>query len=85
MQVENVYQDAEGKWHVDYSFSHLMGLALRVYLGQILITLVIFVPLMILLVAIGVAFGKSLPEGESSYQESTKNESVCPVNKLKEI
>ena len=52
MQVEIIYQDAEGKWHIDYNSGHLMGLAIRVYWGQFLINifigLIIGLPLLIL-------------------------------------
>jgi hypothetical protein len=48
MEVENVYQDAQGKWHIDYGAAHLMGLAIRVYFGQFLISLIIAIPVIIL-------------------------------------
>ncbi|MEO1145178.1 MAG: hypothetical protein AAFY26_06240 [Cyanobacteria bacterium J06638_22] len=78
MQVENVYQDPEGKWHVDYSVSHLMGLAIRVYFGQFLISLILVIPIMIISVIAGIALGQSLAEEtETSGTADVQHETVC--------
>lgn len=69
MEVQNVYQDDQGKWHVDYGAGHLIGLAIRVYFGQLLIGLIIGIPVMILSVLIGIAVGKSLPEESNTSQK----------------
>ena len=80
MKVENVYQDAEGKWHIDYSFAHLMGLAIRVYLGQLCIGICVVLPILILAT---LASAKSLPNKKNIVPNSNHTvpqESVC--NKL---
>jgi uncharacterized membrane protein len=78
MEVQNVYQDAQGKWHIDYGAGHLMGLAIRVYFGQLLIGLIIAIPVIVLSVLIGVAVGKSLAEESNTSQKlNSHNESVC--------
>jgi len=52
MQVKNIYQDAKGKWHIDYKSEHLMGLAIRVDCGELLIGMsIIFIGLPLLLLA----------------------------------
>ena len=76
MKVENVYQDNEGNWHIDYGFTHLMGLAIRVYLGQICIGLIFLIPIVILSALVGFTFGKSLPEENTSFDD-LQTESVC--------
>ena len=82
MQVDNVYQDAEGKWHVDYGFSHLMGLAIRVYFGQFLISLILVIPIMIISVIAGIALGQSLPEEtDTSGSADIQHEAVCAESK----
>ena len=78
MQVEHIYQDSEGKWHVDYGVSHLMGLAIRVYFGQILISLILIIPIMILSVIAGIVLGQSLPEEtDTSGAADIQHEAVC--------
>jgi len=57
MKVENVYQDEQGDWHIDYGLDNLMGLAIRVYFGQLLISLVVVIPLMIISVLAGFTLG----------------------------
>ncbi|MDJ0534204.1 MAG: hypothetical protein QNJ70_17265 [Xenococcaceae cyanobacterium MO_207.B15] len=69
MEVENVYQDSEGKWHIDYSSANLMGLAIRVYFGQFLLFLFIGIPLMILSALLGFAYANSLPDETDSSQK----------------
>lgn len=76
MKVENVYQDNEGNWHIDYGFTHLMGLAIRVHLGQIFVGLTILIPLLILSALVGFTFGKSLPEENNSSFPNLQQESV---------
>lgn len=69
MKVENVYQDNEGNWHIDYGYTHLMGLAIRVFFGQLLIGFTFYLPFLILAALVGFTFGKSLPaENDSSFQ-----------------
>lgn len=78
MEVENVYQDNQGKWHIDYSPSNLMGLAIRVYVGQFVLGLICFIPLMILSVFAGFVLGKSLPEQENTSSSfNVQQESIC--------
>ena len=78
MEVQDVYQDSEEKWHIDYGFSHLMGLAIRVYFGQLFISLILFIPLLILGVLIGIAVGKSLPtENKTSQSLDAQHQSIC--------
>jgi hypothetical protein len=47
MEVKEVYQDESGKWHIEYSLANLIGLALRVYVGQFLLFIFIGLPLYI--------------------------------------
>ena len=55
MRVKKVYQDDEGNWHIDYGYSHLVGLAIRVWLGglflwiNLIMLLIIFSGLSIIL------------------------------------
>ena len=77
MEVQNVYQDAQGKWHIDYHSGHLMGLAIRVYWGQFLISIFIGLPVLILAT---LASAKSLDESKNIYPNSNSSfsqESVC--------
>lgn len=62
MEVQNVYQDSEGKWHVDDGLGNVMGLAIRIYFGHILIGWIIAIPALVLSFMMGIALGKSLPE-----------------------
>ena len=62
MKVKKVYQDNKGNWHIDYGFTHLMGLAIRVYIGGFFLWLTLFVSLLILSALVGFTFSKSLPE-----------------------
>ena len=41
MKVKKVYQDNKGNWHINYGFTHLMGLAIRVQLGGLFLGLTI--------------------------------------------
>ena len=50
MQVEKVYRDSEGNWHIDYSSEHLIGLAIRVYICQFVLGLYILISFIILAV-----------------------------------
>ena len=77
MKVEKVYLDNEGNWHIDYGFTHLMALAIRVYLGQIFLGLTILIPLLILSALVGLTFDKSLPEEDNSSFPHLQQESVC--------
>ena len=77
MKVENVYQDSEGNWHIDYDASHLMGLAIRVYCGQFLLALFLLVPIMILAALVGFTYGKSLPEENTSLFCDFQPKPVC--------
>lgn len=81
MEVKNVYQDASGKWHIEYSNKNLMGLALRVYAGHLLLSIVIFIflglPLFLLM---AIASAKSLDEKPNispSSNSDAPQESVC--------
>ena len=81
MQVKNVYQDAEGKWHIDYDTGHLMGLAIRVYCGELLIGtfISIFISLPLLLLAT-IALGNSPQKPQNSFPNSDRivlQESTC--------
>lgn len=76
MQVKNVYKDNEGNWHIDYDTTHLMGLAIRVYFGQIFIGLAILLPLLVLSALVGFTFAKSLPEENNSSFSEPQLESV---------
>ncbi len=77
MEVQNVYKDDQGKWHIDYGTGHLMGLAIRVYCGHFLNSLILTIPIMILGFLIGVATGKSLPEENNTSQKlNSHQESV---------
>ncbi|MEM7594580.1 MAG: hypothetical protein AAF383_24275 [Cyanobacteria bacterium P01_A01_bin.83] len=55
MEVDKIYQDDQGKWHIEYSTDHLIGLAFRVYIGQLLIAIYIGLPLALLIAAIASA------------------------------
>jgi hypothetical protein len=41
MEVQKVYQDESGQWHIEYNPFNLMGLALRVSVGQFLLSIVV--------------------------------------------
>ena len=78
MEVQNVYQDDEGKWHIDYGSSHLMGLAIRVYFGQLLIGLIVIIPIAVLSALTGFILGKSLPEKENAHSSpNVQQEFIC--------
>lgn len=73
MRVKNIYQDDEGKWHIDYGFTHLMGLAIRVYFGELVLILTTIASIIIvstLAVALvrlsGLVIDNSLPEKENN-------------------
>ncbi|MEM9510430.1 MAG: hypothetical protein AAGA16_22555 [Cyanobacteria bacterium P01_E01_bin.35] len=90
MEVEKVYQDAEGKWHIDYSSSHCMGLAIRVLWGQFLIYLVLLIPIIILSALAGFTVGKSLPEPKNTaspldvkHEPINNNLKINDVHQLK--
>ena len=81
MEVRDVYQDAQGKWHIDYSSGHLMGLAIRVYWGQFLLSISICIliglPLIILAT---LASAKSLHEEkniDSNHDPTILQGSFC--------
>lgn len=72
MEVKKVYQDKEGKWHIDYDSSHLMGLAIRVYFGQILITIFISIFIILpILILTSIASGNSLHKKEKDIAPSS--------------
>ncbi len=77
MKVENVYQDNEGNWHIDYGCTHLIGLAIRVHFGQLLIGVTLFIPFFILATLVGFTFGKSLSEENNSLFQDIQQELVC--------
>ena len=77
MRVENVYQDSEGNWHIDYDPAHLIGLAIRVYFGQFLIGLYLLLPLLILSALVGFTFNKPLPNENTSPSPDPQPESFC--------
>ncbi|NEQ81659.1 MAG: hypothetical protein F6K26_15815 [Moorea sp. SIO2I5] len=68
MKVKNVYQDEQGNWHIDYGIDHMMGLAIRNYLGQIMIGLIISIP-MIFFVVIGGTISELNQKEDSSIQQ----------------
>lgn len=81
MEVRDVYQDIYGKWHIEYSSGHLMGLAIRVYWGQFLlnisIALLIGIPL---IVFVTLASAKSLHKEKNidlNSNSSILQESFC--------
>jgi hypothetical protein len=77
MEVKNVYQDASGQWHIEYSVMNLMGLALRVYVGALLFGIFISLPLTILA---SIVVGKTIDEQPNIPPPSNSNvpqESVC--------
>ena len=53
MKVKNVYQDDEGNWHIDYGFTHLMGLAIRVQLGGLFLSLTIMLAMALTTIVLG--------------------------------
>lgn len=67
MKVKNVYQDRAGNWHIDYGFVDLMGLAIRVYFGQLFIGICVGSTLLLLAT---LASGNSLPEKQNIPQNS---------------
>lgn len=76
MEVKNVYQDVEGKWHIEYSSANLIGLAFRVYIGQFLIGIFIGLPLILL---ISIVSAKSLHEEKNiapPYNSGDRQESI---------
>gem|GEM_PF-4446958 len=62
MKVENVYQDEQGDWHIDYGLGNLMGLAIRVYFGELLIGIIFGILLIMIIFFAGFTLGKSLPK-----------------------
>lgn len=84
MEVKNVYQDASGKWHIKYSPENLMGLALRIYVGEFLIGMWVFMfvglPLIVLSVLITMVSANSFPEKPNISPPSNADiprESLC--------
>lgn len=74
MEVKNVYQDNEGRWHIDYGFDHLMGLAIRVYFGQFFIGILT----MLFLIVIGIAV--SANSTQDKHQIAPDSNSSVPQN-----
>ncbi|MEM8721639.1 MAG: hypothetical protein AAGE84_20480 [Cyanobacteria bacterium P01_G01_bin.39] len=73
MEVKNVHQNIKGEWHIDYGVGHLMGLALRVCIGQALLSLFIGIPLSILM---SLASANSLNESKNIDLNSNSNSTV---------
>ena len=51
MKVKRIYQDKYGQWHIEYSWGNYIDLAIRVYIGQILIA----IPLILLILFLNAA------------------------------
>ena len=80
MKVKNVYQDASGKWHIEYSPANLMGLALRVYGGEFLISIWVLIFVGLPFVLITMVSAKSLPNKQNISSPSNFDilqESIC--------
>jgi hypothetical protein len=77
MEVKNVYQDASGQWHIEYSAMNLMGLALRVGVGQTLLSIFFLATIWALTF---IASAKSIREQPNITPPSNSNvpqKSVC--------
>lgn len=60
MEVKKIYRDEQGHWHIDYEPNHLVGLALRVYIGQILIGLVLGVMFFVMSMLVNLIIGEPI-------------------------
>ncbi|MBE9048393.1 hypothetical protein IQ255_29080 [Pleurocapsales cyanobacterium LEGE 10410] len=76
MKVENVYQDENGEWHIDYGLNHLIGLTLRVYFGQFVICIVILIPVLVISILFGFTSNRSIPEEKIILPSSVRDEST---------
>jgi hypothetical protein len=77
MEVKNVYQDASGQWHIEYSAMNLMGLAIRVSVGQTLLSIVLVATSWALT---SIVSGKTIDERPNITPSSNSNvpqKSVC--------
>ncbi|MDJ0590894.1 MAG: hypothetical protein QNJ72_12995 [Pleurocapsa sp. MO_226.B13] len=71
MKVKKIYQDEREHWHIDYQPNHLIGLALRVYIGQILITLIIMGILFAISIIINLMMGEPILDLKRDSQPET--------------
>ncbi len=78
MKVKDVYQDEQGNWHIDYGFDHIIGLALRSYLGQLMIACIIWIP-MIFLILIGSTISELNQKEDSSTQQIAPQATYHPI------
>ncbi|EGJ30670.1 MULTISPECIES: hypothetical protein [Moorena] len=83
MKVKDVYQDEQGNWQIDYGVDHLMGLAIRNYLGQTLIGVIISIPMSFLffmfLLAVFDGLIASIPQVDSSIQQIAPQATYHPL------
>ncbi len=78
MKVKKIYQDERGDWHIDYEPDHLIGLALRVYIGQILITLIIGVMFFMISTLVNLITGEPILDTDRDFQpENIPEEQLC--------
>ena len=78
MEVKKVYQDEQGHWHIDYEPDHLIGLALRVYIGQILITLIVGGMFFAISILVNLMMGEPILEIDKDFQpENIPQEQLC--------
>ena len=82
MEVKDIYQDDNGVWHIDYRCEHLMGLAIRNWLGGLIISLIIYIPLAIGAFILGIQFGEPTLN-ESKQLENQFN--IPETEKLEEV
>ncbi|NEO76343.1 hypothetical protein [Moorena sp. SIO4G3] len=81
MKVKDVYQDEQGNWHIDYGIDHMMGLALRVYLGYIIIACIISIT-MIFFGLIGGTISELIEKEDSSTQQIAPQANYLPSSSL---
>jgi hypothetical protein len=77
MEVQNVYQDSEGKWHIDYDISHLIGLAIRTYFGQFLLGLFISIPFLVISILSGVVVGMTISRDSTVQKLHPQHQDFC--------
>ncbi len=80
MEVKDIYKDENAVWHIEYGLDHLMGLSIRIWLGQLIIGLFFYIPLMLIL-SIG-SFFLGLHFDESTLNESNKVENQFNIPEI---
>ena len=69
MEVKKIYQDEQGHWHIDYEPDRLIGLRLRVYIGQILITLIVAEMFFTISMLVNLMMGEPILDIDKDFQQ----------------